>query len=269
MNEHMLESRGIYYRTNEWSEGRPTIVFMHGLSGSSSAWLPHEQLVTETHNILSFDLRGHGKSKKYKEYGDYTMSLLANDLYQLIEFLKIEKFALITHSFGVLIALEFLKLHQDRVSAALFLSPEFSVRRRLLSRLIEPLFVFTHVFSLIPFNAEAGRHVDYQRHSEAHDWNIPMTYEDVQNTGLRIYLYCSKQVFAVDYTDLLPNIIIPMTLVQGKQDSIFLVSNSEIMAERIPHAKRILLDHADHIIVVNHIDRIGIILKEFVATLPI
>jgi non-heme chloroperoxidase len=264
MKEFFWEERGIYYHTNEFRAGLPYVVFMHGLSGGSSAWTKHEKLISETCNIIAFDLRGHGKSRKYKEYNAYTIAKMADDLAALIEYLHVEKFILVTHSFGCLIALEYFKHHQENVVAAIFLSPNYSVSKMLITKFIRPLFFFTRIFSLIPFSPKPGRHVDYRRHENARDWDISMTVEDVRNTTLRIYLYCSKQTLAVDYTDLLKQINIPILLVHGKNDSIFPTASALYMKEHIRNSELIMLPDADHIIVVNHFDKIGPIIKEYV-----
>ena len=67
MKEHFFEDR-IYYRTNEFKSDRLTLVFVHGVSGSSSAWLPYEKIFENKYNVLTYDIRGHGLSKKYPHY---------------------------------------------------------------------------------------------------------------------------------------------------------------------------------------------------------
>lgn len=262
--QEFTSPQGIYYRTNMWQVGRPTLVFMHGLSGSSSAWLPHEKVFVDTHNILSFDLRGHGKSVKDAAYERYTISGFADDLYQLLLLLGVKKFILVTHSFGCLIALEFLAKHQDLVSAAVLLSPSYSVFTNPLAKIGRPLLALSRLFSLLPFHPRPGYHVDYTSLHNARDWDLKMTYGDVRCTTLRIYLYCSRQALFVDYTNLLERITIPVLLVQGEHDSIFPLENSRVMAERIPRAQRVVLHDADHIIVVNHIDRIIATITPFI-----
>src|SRR5690348_17054682 len=106
MNES-FSPRGIYYRTNEFKD-RPTLIFVHGLTGSSSAWFPYEREFEEDYNLLTFDLRGHGRSEKPKHYRDYAISEFVADLEDLIDRLAIKEFNLISHSFGTVIALPFL-----------------------------------------------------------------------------------------------------------------------------------------------------------------
>ena len=122
MQEHLFKDT-IYYKTNEFKPNRPTLVFVHGLSGSSSAWIPYENILKNKYNILTFDIRGHGWSKKFLNYSDYKIKNFANDLHDLISFLSISEFILISHSFGTLIAEEYIELHNQYVIGIIFLSP--------------------------------------------------------------------------------------------------------------------------------------------------
>lgn len=264
MKEFLFTPKGIYYRTNTFQEGHPTIVLMHGLSGHSSAWLPYEGFLEKDYNILTFDLRGHGKSLKYASYDEYKISLFAEDLFDLLRSLHIEKFTLITHSFGCLIALEFAQEHQEMLEKLILLSPSFSVDRPI-ARIVKPFLTAARIFEFFPFRPSSGYHFDYSLHQNAHDWNIPMTFDDVRNTGLRGYLFSSRQAFEVDYIDLLGDIKVPSLLIHGKKDSIFPIKNTLIMKERMLNAEMVTLEDGDHIIVVNtsYFSRILKAIKDF------
>src|SRR3989344_1363911 len=123
MEEFFFTERGIAYRKNEYRVSRLTLVFIHGLSGSASAWFPYEKLFAEKYNLLTFDLRGHGKSGKPKKYVDYEIKKSAGDVCELIEYLRIETYILISHSYGSLVALELSRVYQEKISALIFLSP--------------------------------------------------------------------------------------------------------------------------------------------------
>lgn len=105
MIEHVCEARGMYYRTNTFSAGRPTVVLVHGVSGSSSAWKAYEARFESQYNLLTYDIRGHGKSKKYPRCRDYAIRHFVEDLHVLLEHLGVDTCILVSHSFSVLIAL--------------------------------------------------------------------------------------------------------------------------------------------------------------------
>ncbi len=51
---------GIYYRKNEFHPDRITLVFSHGVSGSSSAWWPYEKIFKNKYNVLFMTFAGTG-----------------------------------------------------------------------------------------------------------------------------------------------------------------------------------------------------------------
>ena len=116
----LFSKRGIYYRTNDFSNRKQTIVFVHGLSGSSSAWLEYEKKFTADYNLVALDLRGHGKSKKFKNYGDYEISNFVGDIEEILQELNIKKFILVSHSFGSVIALALIKRRKEDITKAIF-----------------------------------------------------------------------------------------------------------------------------------------------------
>jgi non-heme chloroperoxidase len=267
MTEHRLDERGIYYRTNAFETGRQALVFVHGVSGSSSAWQPYEARFESQYNVLTYDLRGHGQSKKYPRCRDYMIAHFVEDLRALLEYLAIDQYVLISHSFAVLIALEFLHAHQTGVQGAILVSAEFDVSRSARAKVLQKLLVPVALLERLPFHPRAGRHIDYTRYPGSGDWNILRMLADIGNTTWRVYLYCSKQAYTVHAEALLANIRTPVLLVHGKEDTIFSVENSIYMATRIPRADLMVLDDADHILVLNRPREVGDAIESFVRGL--
>jgi pimeloyl-ACP methyl ester carboxylesterase len=172
MKEGRLESRGIYYRTSDFTPGRPTLVFVHGVSGSCSAWLPYETRFSRDFNVLTFDIRGHGHSAKYRRSADYAIAHFVDDLRALLRHLAIDRCVLVAHSFATLIALEFLRTDQSRVEAAVLISSDFDVGRRLPARILRAALIPVDILEFLPFRGGHGRHVDYSRYPDSGDWNL-------------------------------------------------------------------------------------------------
>lgn len=264
MKEFFFEPRGIYYRVNEFKPDRQTLVFVHGLSGSSSAWLPYEKKLQSVCNILSFDLRGHGKSEKPHAYKEYQIEKFAEDLDELIEHWHINKFVFISHSFGCLIALAYLRKHQDKVSKVIFLAPNYSVGKMLSAKIISPLLsAGVPLLKYLPFSSRARGHIDYSKHPNTGDWNIPRMLADISNTTIRVYLYATRQSYDFDGEDFLSEITIPTLIVHGKKDTIFPVRYGVLMAGKIKGAKLVLLEDADHILALNNVKEVMAEIKSF------
>jgi pimeloyl-ACP methyl ester carboxylesterase len=257
VTEHFLHERGLYYRTNTFAPGRPTLIFVHGVSGSSSAWRPYEARFESRCNIVSFDLRGHGRSTRYPRCRDYAVDCFVDDARALLDALGIERCIFVSHSFAVLITLEFLRTHRHRVEGLVLISGAFDVgslwSARLLKRVLGPVALMERM----PFHPGPGRHVDYARYPQSGDWNLPRMCADLGNTTLRVYLFCTKEIHAVQAENVLAGIRVPVLLVHGRRDTIIPAANSVYMAQRIPDADLVLLDDANHIVVLNRPERLG------------
>jgi pimeloyl-ACP methyl ester carboxylesterase len=267
MVEHFFSERGIYYRKNEFQPNRKTLVLIHGVSGSSSAWIPYEKKFQKKFNILSLDLRGHGKSEKFGKYADYEINKFNEDVYLLVNSLGIKNFILVSHSFGAFIAFEFLNKYMNLVSASIFLSPNFSVKMGFLSTIIRFLLWPIPILDIFPFHSKKGKHIDYSEYINTGDWNLKRTFADVSNTFLRVYLYCLRQTYEVDYESMLMKIKVPTLIVHGKKDSIFPSINSVTMSQRIQGSKLVMIDNADHIVVLNNFTEVSEAIESFVDNL--
>lgn len=256
MTEYFLKDE-IYYRTNEFKPDRLTLVFVHGLSGSSSAWFPYEKMFENKYNILTFDIRGHGKSKRFPNYSDYKIENFVNDLHDLISYLKISKFILISHSFATLISAEYIKSYRENVLATVFLSPIFDLEKNFSAKILRPIIKLSKIFSLFPFNPKGGHHVDYSKHRNTTDWNLKRCYADVRNTTLRVYLYCLRQSFLLKQEYLLEKIEIPTLIIHGKKDSMAPVKNSIALSKKIKNSEIILLPNSDHIVALNNVKEVS------------
>jgi pimeloyl-ACP methyl ester carboxylesterase len=91
---------------------KPTLVFIHGVLNDHSVWiLQTRYFAHHGYNVLAVDLPGHGKSegscpKTVEEAAEFVLSLLSA--------MKIKSAALISHSWGSLIALHAASMASER-----------------------------------------------------------------------------------------------------------------------------------------------------------
>jgi pimeloyl-ACP methyl ester carboxylesterase len=253
----------IFYRKNGFSS-KKTLVFIHGLSGSSSAWKQYENFFSREYNVLTFDLRGHGKSHKPQRFMDYKMEEFAEDLFKIIKHEKIKRFSLISHSFGNFTALEFLKRHPRMVEKVVFLSGSHCPCRRRIARIIKPALKAFSYLDFFPIRKKKG-HVDYTKHVMTGDWNIPRMIDDISNTTLRVYLYGTLQSFYVSSEGFLPKIKQPTLIIHGGKDTIFPLSDAKKMSMAIRDCKMTVLKDANHILVLNNFKEVSKLIRDFIG----
>ena len=192
------------------------------------------------------------------------MSKFSSDLGALLEYLKIKRCILVSHSFATLIVLEFLATLPENVEASIFLSASYSVKNRIISRILKPVFQLSRAMGVLPFSEKSGTHIDYSKYRNTGDWNIPRMIADVGNTTPRVYFYCTLQSYSVDKGDFLSHVKIPVLLVHGKKDTIFPVGNSIFMNKKIQDSELVLVDEADHIVVLNNFEEVSAAIEQFV-----
>lgn len=95
----------LHYREyGEYAEHKPTLIFLHGLFGSSSNWHGISRQLENQYHIIAPDLRNHGRSPHH-EAVEYPS--MAEDLFNLVDDHGLESIILIGHSMGGKVAMWF------------------------------------------------------------------------------------------------------------------------------------------------------------------
>ena len=77
------------------------VVFLHGAGGSSKTWDRQLTDFKAQFNVLNMDLRDHGNSKKIiPEYPKYNLTIVTQDILNLLDHLGIDKASFISLSMG-------------------------------------------------------------------------------------------------------------------------------------------------------------------------
>ncbi len=80
----------------------PHVTFVHSLSSNHSIWESQVKTLKDSHALLTFDLRGHGRSSA--PAGAYTLELLADDVLGLWDALGIDRSHVVGISLGGMVA---------------------------------------------------------------------------------------------------------------------------------------------------------------------
>ncbi len=112
------EDRKLYY---EQTGKGDLIILIHGIALSSESWLDIPELLARNYTVVTYDLRGHGKS--FAPDTGYSYRDHVNDLKALIAELGKKRVHLLAHSLGGAIAVKY-ALHQpDAVRSLVLAAP--------------------------------------------------------------------------------------------------------------------------------------------------
>ena len=252
MQDHFWEERGIAYRTNNFDGSRDTLVFIHGLSPSCSIWAPFENSLESDFNVLTYDLRGHGFSRKYKDYSDYDLTALAGDLSALLDYLHIKSCSLISTSMGTLVALLHIHHHPETVRRSLLLAPVYkqplptdSDPRR------HPSFLVNLLGSMIPYASRPGTRIDYAKIEHSEEVELRRMVAEIRGLSLRGFLFYLSQMNAFAHHALWSKLCVPTTIIHGTKDS-FSPYQSAVDLSKAMSCKLVTLEGANHLLVINN-----------------
>lgn len=97
------------------------ILMLHGIGGNRNIFKKQIDVLTESYNLLLIDLHGHGNStdhtlSKMKNIrNDYNFRYICNDIIEVVDFLKIDKFHIMGISLGTIVALHMEKYYEERI----------------------------------------------------------------------------------------------------------------------------------------------------------
>ena len=100
----------------------PAVVFLHSLAGNAGQWASQLEHVRKTRRAIGIDLRGHGRSEPPSD-GQYGIEEQVADVDAVVGASGEERVALVGHSFGAGVALEFAAAWPARVTHLMVADP--------------------------------------------------------------------------------------------------------------------------------------------------
>ena len=109
-----VENAELYCR--ELGQGQPIVVLHGGPDFDHRYLLPEMDRLSGSFRLIYYDQRGRGQSARNVQPEDVSMRSEVEDLEALRQHLRLESTAVLGHSWGGLLALEYAIRHPDRVS---------------------------------------------------------------------------------------------------------------------------------------------------------
>jgi pimeloyl-ACP methyl ester carboxylesterase len=95
----------------------PPVLLVHGFGGAKEDFADHVPSLAEHATVVTFDHRGHGASDHPADEGAYSLDHLVADTLGVAAGLGFERFRLLGHSMGGMVARRLVLAHPDRVDA--------------------------------------------------------------------------------------------------------------------------------------------------------
>ncbi|MEX1005697.1 MAG: alpha/beta hydrolase [Acidimicrobiia bacterium] len=147
----------------------PPVLLIHGTFGVLEVWEDVQDALAATHQAISYDRRGHGRSPN----GTSDMRIHAKDAAALIEHVATEPAIVVGWSGGAAVAMELIRTRPEQVKAAVLIEPVFHLPRQKPLRSIRLLLTLKRD-SMRGRNREAAKtmaHFAFARRSGGNGWD--------------------------------------------------------------------------------------------------
>jgi pimeloyl-ACP methyl ester carboxylesterase len=234
----------IWYSTWGPAGARP-VLFLHGGLGNSDYFGKQISALEKKYRVIVMDSRGHGRSTRDGQ--PYSYDLMASDVIGLLDYLKIQRIAIVGWSDGAIIGLDIAIHHPERI-AKLFAFAANS----------DPSGVADISKSKV-FN-------DYINGTEKEYAALSPTPKDHKAFLDEIgKMWASQPNFTKQQ---LAGITTPTLIVDGDHDEAIKRENTEYMAATIPHAGLLILPRVGHFAFLQDPAQFNDALKHFLTHLP-
>ena len=240
----------------------PVIIFLHGIGGNRTNWYEQQTVLSNRFCTMALDARGYGKSDDPIEMLKF--SDFADDLYALLNHLDVKLAHLVGLSMGGMIALDFCGRYPQRVATLTLAdssqglgTADEATRQDFLKRRLDPL-----ESGLTPADL-APKMIDILVGSKASEKVRQRLLDSLSVVRTGPYIQALKATVTTDFRSILPNIDVPTLIIVGDEDKVLPTSESRLLADAIPGAELVTIEHAGHLSNIESPDRFNAILGEF------
>jgi len=215
------------------------LVLIHGFALDHTIWLEMASKHLRDHRVILPNMRGHGESDAPK--GAYPMTLMAQDLTRLLDFLGINKAVVCGHSMGGYVALAFAEIFPERIAGIGLITTHANAdtdeKREGRYQSVEEVRKRGSV-------AVAESLAPRLTHDEG---IINQIHEMIVNTSPQgIIGALQGMAERPERTDLLAEIDVPSLVVAGEEDQIIDIDDARGMADALPHGEFLPISGAGH-----------------------
>lgn len=217
-----------------------TLVFIHGYGGRALQWIHQLRFFGRTARVIAPDLRGHGLSDDPAAL-PISMEALVDDLRLTLDRLGVEgPFALVAHSFGGAVAVEYALRYPERVAQLVLIGvpAQFTFRPALRRAMNLPNPIFKRVRAWLNIALYASLPTLRRMHDRAMaPWR-----GDERMPGLRA----------------------PSLVILGHRDHLFMRARYEDTSRLIPGAQSVVIPVSAHLVQLERPDAVNRAIRRFV-----
>ena len=243
----------------------PAIVLLHGIGSRAFSW--NDQLVawSDAHRVIAWDAPGYGRSDALADPAPLVVAY-ADALAELLAERRVDRFSLVGHSLGALVAAAFAAAHPERVQTLVLASVacgygslppderEQRRRARAQDRIDLGADVFSRKRSAVVLSPQAS------------DAALERVRAAMGSIGEPGYLAALHMLFNSDIFSATSRIAAPTLVVCGSADAVTPPEQNRRVAESIRDAQFALVEGAGHVVYVEQPAAFNAVVGRFLTT---
>lgn len=247
------------------------VTFVHGAGGSSSIWFRQIREFQKQYNVLLLDLRGHGNSKhslKTVFQNKYTFKSIANDILEVIDYLKIESSHFVGISLGTIIIRQLAENYPERVQSMIMGGAimKMNFRSQILMKLgnmfkyVMPYLVLYRFFAFVIMpnkNHKQSRLLFINEAKKLYQKEFIRWFK--LTAEINPILKCFRQV----------ELNIPTLYVMGEEDYMFLPSVRKVVEKHYKSSQLFVIQNCGHVVNVEQPNKFNETVLAFVKVITI
>lgn len=244
-------------------QGEP-LILIEGLGTATWLWWKQVPELSRHFRVVAYDLRGSGWSDKPDE--PYSIPMFADDLAGLMDALRIKQAHILGISLGGYVAQEFAIRYPDKVKRLILCSTSTNGPHTvpptpdIIAALMTPVAGRDDLRNRIALSLSPG-------YAAAHPSDVEQMLAWRLDNPQPAYAYNRQLMSAVGWTSegRLGQITMPTLVLAGSEDRVVPPQNADILAARIPHAKKDIFQGAGHLVNVEQPQRFNEEVTQFLT----
>ncbi len=242
-----VDDMTIAYLSNSKPVEGDTVVLLHGFGANKDNWTRLALELTDEFNVYAVDLPGHGDSSKELDLG-YRLEDQVEHLSKILAALDIDRSHMMGNSMGGAITALYAATYPEQVHTAVLFDPAgiFEYDSELVGM------VLNGDNPLIPTKeGDFKRLVDFALEKKPFvPWPVYDVMEEkaIANREVNEVIFASIQDsgYTPEFREAITHIQAPVLVIWGKEDRVINYRNADIFVEKIPNARKVLMEGVGH-----------------------
>lgn len=267
----------IYYESR--GSGDP-IIFVYGIACLMNHWHHQVEYFAQTHQVVTFDLRGHHQSQPLASYQNLKTEHLAKDMMLLLKHLKISRAHFVGHSFGAPLILEAFDLYPELFLSLTFINGfsknpvkgMFGVDAvEVIYRTVKSQYASHPELWKTLWKSAVDNPLSMVLAGIAGGFNLKLTHfkdievyaRGVSRMDLQIFLLLFEELMRFNGDLILPKIHLPTLIISGERDNITPQSFQKEFKDAIEHSEYVLVPYGSHCTQLDFPDFVNLKIEQF------